>query len=139
MSEKSTSDLPPFAEGIVGFDAERRPHLLGSHCQRCGKWAFPPAGRCRHCQENVEPCSLGSTGTLYSVTTVRIRPPLGFPQPYRVAYVDLDDAPLRVFMPLDPAAPAVAIGAAVTLVVGPLGVNNTGAPCTRPYFSPHGG
>lgn len=136
MSPGSLQELPVFADGIVGFSELRRPHLLGSYCPRCDRWAFPWMSRCRHCQQSVEPRSLGSSGSVYSFTTVRSRPPLGFPQPYPVAYVDLDATPLRVFMPLDPLSATIGIGLPVALRVGPLGVNAAGARCLRPFFTP---
>jgi uncharacterized OB-fold protein len=132
-------ELPIFAEGIVGFGPPpaASPYLVGGHCSSCDRWYFPRVDRCRHCHVTLEPGSLGSRGTVYSYTIVRTKPPLGLPQPYAVAYVDLADRPLRIFMLTDPVkTDDIAIGQAVELAVTPLGVNRHGEPCRRPYFKP---
>ena len=131
--------MPMFAEGVVGFDSPARgaPHLIGGYCRQCDRWSFPRTEHCRHCHGKSERRSLGSYGTVYSCTVVRTKPPLKFPQPYAVAYVDLRDRPLRIFMLIDPAAAdSVQIGDHVELVVGQVGVNREGAACLRPYFRP---
>jgi uncharacterized protein len=131
--------LPIFAANVVGFGSTGcgSPYLIGGHCPKCDRWYFPRTEHCRHCHEESELTSLGSLGTVYSCTVVRIKPPLGFPSPYAVAYVDLRDKPLRVFMLIEPAsALAVRIGQDVELAVDTVGVNRDGAACLRPFFRP---
>jgi len=128
-----------FADRVVGFGEPPHgaPYLIGGRCQQCDRWVFPRVELCRHCHIALEERSLGSRGSVYSYTVVRTRPPLGFPRPYAVAYVDLTERPLRVFMLIDPAAAdRVRIGQLVELAVGQVGVNRTGAPCLRPFFRP---
>ena len=135
----SPGDLPLFAEGIVGFGRPPRaaPYLIGGYCPRCDRWYFPRTQHCRHCHEESREAPLGSRGTVYSCTVVRAKPPLGFPRPYALAYVDLRDRPLRIFMLVDPAAADdVRIGQEVELAIGAVGVNRSGAPCLRPFFRP---
>lgn len=135
MSE-AAHRLPMFADGVVGFTSAAKPYLLGAHCATCERWFFPQGQRCRHCGSALLAEPLGSTGTIYSFTVVRTKPPLGLPRPYALAYVDLDERPLRILMLLDPKATHLSIGTAVELSVDPLGVNLEGAACLRPYFRP---
>ena len=126
------------AHVVTGADTDA-PTLLGAWCAACEAWSFPWTPNCRRCDGPNEQRSAGSRGTLYSLTTVRSKPPLGFPQPYSLAYIDLDDAPLRVLMPVAPAAGAQAgtpatIGTRVRLTVVPLGHDAAGQPCLRPLF-----
>lgn len=128
-----------FADDVVAFgpSPQRVPHLVGGRCPACEVASFPWAPRCRHCDAELVRVSLGSTGTVYSATLVRTRPPLGLPRPYAVAYVDLDAAPLRVFMLADAASAApLPIGQRVALAVDELGVDADGHRCLRPIFRP---
>ncbi|MBV23572.1 MAG: hypothetical protein CMM21_00895 [Rhodospirillaceae bacterium] len=139
-SEETTtnhSDLPPVADGIFAVSAEdpNRFELVGGHCQRCDDYSFPRSMHCCHCRAETDEHSLGSDGNIYSLAVVRIKPPLGLPRPYAVAYIDLEAVPLRVFCLLDPVqCEDAVIGAGVRLSVGPLGVNNAGQDCLRPFF-----
>lgn len=131
------AQLPMVVSGLVDMAGKDSPQLLGSRCPDCGHYAYPASGLCSECGSEMGSVELGSSGTLYSYTTVRVKPPLGLPQPYSVGYIDLDNAPLRVFGLLDCSDEAACtIGATVKLKVGELGVNRDGAPCLRPYFAP---
>jgi uncharacterized OB-fold protein len=71
-------------------------HLQGSKCGHCGALAFPPRTVCANCRRTgQEPIPLGSTGRLYTYAIVR-QAPQGFPTPYVIGYVDLDEG-VRVF------------------------------------------
>jgi len=131
------SQLPPVAPGIFGRTAEGGPfELIGGACASCGGRFFPRPARCPACLAPVEAAGLGSRGTLYSFTSVRVRPPLGLPQPYGVGYVDLEGSGLRVFTLLDPERlEDFEIGAPVRLAVGPLGHDGSGNACLRPFFT----
>jgi uncharacterized OB-fold protein len=92
---------------------------------------------CPECLKDIDECEIGSGGVIYSFTVVRTKPPLGLPEPYGVAYVDLDESALRVFGLLDPQAlDQFTIGKRVRLEVGKIGLNLQGEPCLRPYFTP---
>lgn len=130
-------ELPPVAEDIfeISLRDHERVELIGGHCDACDAYFFPRSDSCSHCYGDIGRISLGAEGTIYSFTIVRARPPLGLPRPYGVAYIDLEAVPFRVFCLLDPAQiDAAAIGASVHLAVGPLGVDNEGKPCLRPFF-----
>lgn len=128
------ADLPPVAEHIFapykdGFE------LVGAYCDNCERYFFPIREYCSNCLGPTAQVRLGSRGTIYSFTIVRTKPPFELPQPYGVAYIDLDALPLRVFGLLDPQQLGkVCIGAPVRLSVGRMGVNNAGQPCLRPFF-----
>jgi uncharacterized OB-fold protein len=129
--------LPPVVHNIFAPSAQGsgRFELLGGRCDACDDYSFPKAEHCHHCHADTSKVSLGADGVIYSFTVVRTKPPLGLPQPYAVAYIDLKDVPLRVFCLLDPEQTGDAvIGASVRLSVAPLGVNNAGQDCLRPFF-----
>lgn len=131
------AELPPVVDNIFAPSAENpgRFELLGGRCDACDGYSFPKTKHCHHCHGDTRMISLGTDGVIYSFTVVRTKPPLGLPQPYAVAYIDLKDVPLRVFCLLDPEQTGDAvIGAIVRLSVGPLGVNNAGQYCLRPFF-----
>lgn len=132
----SGDNFPPFAPGIFQGDSVRT-ELLGSRCPQCGARHFPARAHCPDDMAETESISLGNSGTLYSATVVRTKPPFGLPAPYAVGHVDLDDHPMRIFMLLDPAhTEDFSIGMPLDLRSGPLGVGLGGEPCIRPYFTP---
>ncbi len=131
------SALPPVVDNIFTASADDpgQFELIGSHCAACDRYFFPGAEFCSDCHATADQVSLGGRGTIYSYTVVRIKPPLGLPQPYAVAYIDLLSVPLRIFCLLDPEqAEEAAIGGKVVLSVGAVGQNNAGQACLRPFF-----
>jgi uncharacterized OB-fold protein len=138
MSEAKT-DIPPVVPGIFTLPPYDKapPTFLGGYCSACEKRYFPRPKYCPGCLGPIKETAVGSTGTIYSYTVVRIKPPLGFPSPYSVVYVDLAESGLRVFGLFDPEAiDQLRIGLEVDLSVGPLGHNGQGEPRLRPYFTP---
>ena len=133
------NNIPPVASGIFTLPPYDKapPTLLGGYCQECDKRYFPRPKYCPGCLGLIKETAVGSTGTIYSYTIVRIKPPLGFPSPYSVVYVDLAESGLRVFGLFDPEAiDQLRIGLEVGLAVKPLGDNGKGEPRLRPYFTP---
>jgi uncharacterized OB-fold protein len=136
----NTQPVPPvelFASDVVGFSPSpsHAPHLIGGRCERCAKLCFPWTQSCRHCQAPLVRVSLGSRGRVHSATLVRTKPPLGLPRPYGLAYVDLEDAPLRILMLADARDERpLGIGIPVQLDVAELGVDASGNRCLRPLF-----
>ncbi len=132
-------DLPPVAKGVFALPPDDRqpPRLIGSTCRSCNEYFFPATPYCRKCLEPTAEADLGSEGVLYSCTVIRTKAPLGLPTPYAVGYVDLTVSSLRIFFLLDPdVIERLKPGLAVRLAVKPLGVDQQGAPCLRPYFTP---
>lgn len=128
------AELPPVAANIFTLSKDGF-ELVGAYCDHCDNYFFPTREHCSNCLGNTVQTGLGSRGTVYSFTVVRTKPPFRLPQPYGVAYVDLDGYPLRVFGLLDSQQlEKVRIGSPVRLCVGPMGVNNADQPCLRPFF-----
>jgi uncharacterized OB-fold protein len=134
-------DLPPVAQGVFTLPPYDQfpPRLIGSMCPSCNEYFFPATPYCRKCLEPTARADLGSQGVLYSYTVIRTKAPLGLPTPYCVGYVDLAERSLRIFFLLDPdAIETFKPGLAVRLAVKPLGIDQQGSPCLRPYFTPKG-
>jgi uncharacterized protein len=90
MSEQGIADptTEPFWQACI----EHR--LVIQHCTHCGNHQFYPRPFCLACEttslEWVEACG---TGTIYSVTTVRVPVLEELKPPYLLALVDLDEGP----------------------------------------------
>lgn len=134
----ATDDLPLAVQNLIDLPADGGlPRLMGSRCTACGHYAYPSVGICCECGGATEAAGLGRKGIIYSYTSVHVKPPMGLPSPYSVAYIDLNDTPLRIFGLLAPGnTTPYAIGQRVELRVGQIGVNIEGQPCLRPYFAP---
>jgi uncharacterized protein len=128
-------DISPVMEGI--FEVGPPARLIGAKCPKCNKQFFPAPMVCPSCLGPVNPFRLPTEGKIYSFTVVRTRPPFGLPQPYAVAYIDLAGGGLRIIGLLDPkATETLYIDQAVTLKVGAIGLDRTGQPCLRYFFTP---
>jgi uncharacterized protein len=99
------------------------PWLLASHCERCGRYAFPPRLVCPRCKlRSMAQAKLGQRGTLYSFTVchVALR---GWQAPYFQAYIQLPEG-LRVFSlissAVQPRADALRVGTEMELVIEPV-------------------
>ena len=93
--------------------------LIGHRCRDCGVTVFGPATFCQACTSfEVEQVDLGTTGTLYSYTIVRI-PPAGWPGPvpYILGQVELPSGPQVLAEVVDCEQGDLAIGMAVELAV----------------------
>ena len=110
--------------------------LIGGYCPSCDCNFFPLVEHCSVCRGALTRKVVGEHGSVYSYTVVRTKAPFGLPEPYAVGYVDLAETPLRVFGLISPEdIDELAVGAAVTLTVKPLGVDAHGRECLRPVFS----
>jgi uncharacterized OB-fold protein len=93
MSELVTH-APAIQEGLFQTDP---PALLGGRCPACGALRFPAADACPQCQnDGMDRVPLGTKGTLYTFTIVRMAPP-GYvgETPYAIGVVELPEG-LRV-------------------------------------------
>ncbi len=134
--DNEISNLPLVPEGIVRGDMESGPVLIGGHCPDCGRDFFPRPRYCPKCLRLSQERKFSGDGVIYSYTVVRTRPPFGLPQPYALAYIDLDQNGLRIFGMLNPIdIERLAIGRRVHLKTGPMGHDGKGQPCLRPFFS----
>ena len=133
------SNIPPAVIGVFTLPPydQAPPKLIGGFCKSCNQYYFPQPRFCKSCLEPVEGMVLDSEGTIYSFAVVRRKPPLGFPNPYGVGFVDLRICGLRIFCLFDPASvEQLKIGLPVTLAVASLGHDGHGSPRLRPYFTP---
>ncbi|MEE8601488.1 Zn-ribbon domain-containing OB-fold protein [Euzebya tangerina] len=74
------------------WEAAREHRLVRPVCDRCGEAHFPPLPACPHCQSPAWTwTSSVGTGTVHSWTRLHRAPEPGFPAPYVLADVDLDD------------------------------------------------
>ena len=105
----STDSLSPtfslLGEGLTSlpmFEVSERgtPTLLSSRCPSCGDFRFPPQQLCPIDNETTMSAPLGGRGRIYEVVQVVLGPP-GFPTPYWVGYVDLDEG-IRIFGRIEP-------------------------------------
>tara|TARA_R110001592_G_scaffold240929_2_gene501243 strand:- start:66252 stop:66701 length:450 start_codon:yes stop_codon:yes gene_type:complete len=122
---------------LVWPSGATQPQLCGSVCPACELYAYPRTEVCSECFGQMERTSFSGAGTIYSHTTVRVKPPLGLPRPYSVAYIDLAGVPLRIFGLLDPKPDySYSIGEEVSLQVREMGFDAAGNRCLRPLFVP---
>ena len=130
-----SDEVKPVLDNIM---EKEKPHrLVGGHCLTCNKYYFPTPPVCPSCLGHLERATLADDGILYSYTVVRIRAPLGLPQPYAVGYVDIPANNLRIFSLLDSdRIDQLAVGVPVSLRVSSLGTNTKGEPCLRYFFTP---
>ncbi|MFH0832171.1 MAG: Zn-ribbon domain-containing OB-fold protein [Candidatus Aenigmatarchaeota archaeon] len=70
-----------------------RYRLVGSYCEKCKKFYFPPRNECE-CKERTKTVYLSGFGTVVSYTTITAAPS-GFEAatPYKVGIVELEEGP----------------------------------------------
>jgi len=139
MDSEIAKQAAPVAPGIFTLPSRdaQPPALLGGHCTECDRRFFPQPMYCPQCLGPLEKSSIGSRGRIYAFTVVRIKPPLGLPQPYAVGYIDMEESGLRIFCLLDPRqVDRLEVGLDVVLAVDVLGHDGKGTPRLRPYFTP---
>jgi uncharacterized OB-fold protein len=90
LSEQGNAD--PTTEPFWQACMEHR--LLVQRCTSCGKHQFYPRPFCLSCEAAaMEWVEAAGTGTIYSITTVRIPVVDELKPPYFLALVDLDEGP----------------------------------------------
>ena len=122
--------------GTISFDEARRPRLMGAQCGRCGAKVFPKPKICCVCwSADQHDLALATRGTLYSFSIVHAARK-GWPSPYAIAYVDLEDG-VRVCAPLEAdVAHPPQLDTPVELIVGTLRANGDGTPVLSHRFKP---
>jgi len=117
-------------------DGREAPELVGGYCPSCRISFYPRPRYCPSCLKEPVKKGVGGCGKIHSLTMIRTRPPLGLPQPYGVAYIDLSQTGLRVFGLLDPdQMHDMRIGDMVCLSVRELGHDGRGEHRLRPVFA----
>lgn len=103
--------------------------LIGFRCRECGVSVFGPVTFCQSCTSfEVEPVDLGSEGTLFSYTIVRI-PPAGWPGdiPYVLGQVELPSGPQVLAEVIDCDHADLTIGMPVELAIRAVPAQEGGA------------
>lgn len=76
---------------ISGYQVADR-HFVGTRCGSCGATQLDAIATCQRCSSSqIEVASFGPEGVLYSFTTIYASGKS--PNPYTLAYVDLDAGP----------------------------------------------
>ena len=110
-------------------DAGTQGTLIGFCCRECGVTVFGPAVFCQSCTSfEVDQVDLGSEGTLFSYTIVRI-PPAGWPGdvPYILGQVELPSGPQVLAEVVDCEHSDLVIGMPVQLAIQAVAAAEGGA------------
>ncbi len=122
--------------GTIGFEEAQEPRLMGGQCVQCGVKVFPKPKICSVCwgvEQREAP--LATRGKLYSFSVVHAARK-GWPSPYAIAYVDLEDG-VRICAPLEAdLAHLPALDTQVELVVGTLRTDADGGAVLSHRFKP---
>jgi hypothetical protein len=104
------------------WDAAREGCLALPHCGDCGHVWFPPSAKCPAClSARVEYRPVSGLATLLSWVVMHRQYFPGFPPPYTVLFVRLDEGPLMMANPGHGAAPgALACGQRLRAVFEPI-------------------
>jgi uncharacterized protein len=116
--------------------------LMGSRCSECGEVFFGKVAACQQCQsEKIQSVPLGKTGTLYSYTIVRNRPPGDYKGPdnpfvpFPVGLVELPDG-VRVMSVIDADIDKLQIGISMDLSIQELYQDEEGNSVITYKFKP---
>jgi len=97
QSDVRTGDLrpAPFPDGeSAPYWAAAKAHKLElPHCAACGLFIFPPRALCPTCWTPPVWSQVSGRGTIYTFTIMRDSFMKGFPPPYVVAEVELEEQP----------------------------------------------
>ena len=122
MTEQRPPATPPApvpdAETQPYWDAAARRELRIPRCAACARLVFPPRPVCPLCLGPLEWAEVSGRGAVYSYAVMRESYMRGFPPPYLIAQVELDEQPgIRITTNLVDCDPADArIGMRVAVV-----------------------
>lgn len=104
------------------WDAARQGRLALPHCSACGHVWFPPSAKCPAClSSSVEYRAVSGHATLLSWVVMHRQYFAGFPPPYTVLFVRLDEGPLMMANPGQGVTPgALACGQRLRAVFEPV-------------------
>ncbi len=130
IDKETVNAAAPFMAGLFTHgEKDTVAQLIAGKCLKCGAYSFPQREICAICGPGPElkRVTLNGDGIVYASTCIRVPSPVGIQSPYGYGYVDLDDAPLRVFALFgNECVPPPVPGARVRLVVQPLYRDRTG-------------
>jgi len=115
--------VPVIDPDSVGYwESLTRGSLGICRCTACRAWMHPPLEVCRHCGASTVVESVSGRGSVFSFIVVRRAMVPGFPTPYVIAIVELDEQEglrLSGILMADPAD--VVIGLTVQVSIGKIG------------------
>ncbi|WP_431937992.1 Zn-ribbon domain-containing OB-fold protein [Nocardia grenadensis] len=89
----------------VGAETDGAVTITGWRCVSCAHPLTREVLRCPLCRGGVEPTTFATSGVVWASTCLRVRVP-GYPPPFAVAYLTLDDGPrILVHTPGDSPVP----------------------------------
>ncbi len=111
------------------------PRLMGSRCTSCGTIFYPPVADCPDelLQGATEPLPLSGRGTIAAHSVVQRGLP-GFPSPYVLASIELEEGPACIAQLDDVDSATVEPGLAVEHVVGVIRTDPDGVDVHGPKF-----
>ena len=80
----------------IGRSIPQRYNLLGTHCNRCNEYFFPPRNLCPNCRRgaHLESHAFKGTGTIITYTTIHnATDDFERLTPYNLAIIQLDEGP----------------------------------------------
>lgn len=126
-SQRSFPSPETNVENQTYFAAAAEGRLLVKHCNACGENHFYPRAICPHCfSADTEWRESRGEGQIYSFSVMR-----RVPQPYALAYVQLDDGVTVMTNIVDCDLDALKIGQRVKV-----SFRQTDGPVTIPVFEP---
>ncbi len=138
MSEDRATAVEPIREGIYRkLDDSGKGMLLGSRCAETGQ-VFWPAERFNpvtHKSGTMQPCELSGRGTLHAYTEISRGLP-GFPSPYALASIDLEEGPTLLAQLTDWQDRQLVPGMPVELVIGTIKTAKDDSVVEGPLFRP---
>lgn len=102
--------------------------LLGNRCPKCGESFFPAKYCCRNCSnEDMEKIALGTRGTLYAFTKIRVNlPNAKVAAPFLVGIVELEEGERVSALLADCEIETLHIGDEMELIIDTIYVNEKG-------------
>ena len=121
-----------------------KPYLIGSKCNRCGRYSFPRKTICSTCMEEgtMDDVPLSRKGTVHESCCSFVAP-MGYKAPHVAAWIDLPEK-VRVFAILEgvdvsslqPGDSPLEHGAEVELVIGKIREDDRGEDIIAYKFKP---
>lgn len=140
MIAKSDRKRIPIREGLLSTPLSplEDVHLLGSKCNNCGEVGLGKVSSCQNCAgEDLEVIPLSRSGTLWTYTIIRNRPPGDFKGevPMGEGLVELPEG-IRVKSPLGGDIEKLEIGMEMRFTAYPLYENDQGDEVIAFRFDP---
>ena len=118
---------------------EDKAYLIGSKCSNCGHICFPAEKVCPSCvrDDTVSELRLSGKGSLERYTVAQ-RGPSGFPVPYIMSYVKLEEGPIiySLITGVEPKEGVLKPGQKLTMVIDKIRTDTAGNDIVGYKFKP---